>query len=77
MFEKPQMLTLKEASKEVEGITEYRLREMCKNNEIPHVKAGNKYLINKNVLYRYLNGDFFVPNTCCNNPPTDITPVKV
>ena len=30
------MLTIKEAAALVEGLTEYRVRQMCINNQIPH-----------------------------------------
>ena len=50
MFEKPQMLTLKEASKEVEGITEYRLREMCKNEEQRAWELGETFNQIENLL---------------------------
>lgn len=57
---KPEIWTLSEAAKQIDGLTEYRLREMCKNGEIPCIKAGRKYLVNKIALYRHLNGDGFV-----------------
>ena len=51
------MLTIKEAAALVDGLTEYRVREMCRSGELPCIKAGKKYLINKNVLIRYLGGE--------------------
>ena len=51
------MLTRKEASEMVEGLTEYRVRQMCVNKQIPCVMAGKKYLINKEVLEKYLGGE--------------------
>jgi hypothetical protein len=51
---KPVMLTIKQASQCAEGLSEYRLRQMCINKEIPTVKAGNKYLICEQVLLNYL-----------------------
>ena len=61
MFEKKtkaeiKMLTIKEAAALVDGLTEYRVREMCKSGELPCVKAGKKYLINRDVLFRFLGG---------------------
>jgi len=50
------MLTIKEAAALVDGLTEYRVREMCKSGTIPCVKAGKKYLINRDVLFRFLGG---------------------
>jgi excisionase family DNA binding protein len=44
------MLTIKEAATLVEGLTEHRIRTMCLNGTLPHIKAGKKYLINRSVL---------------------------
>ena len=62
MFEKETnteitMLTIKEAAALVDGLTEYRVREMCRSGELPCIKAGKKYLINKEVLIRFLGGE--------------------
>lgn len=51
------MLTIKEAGKLIPGLTEYRIRAMCLNGELPCIKAGKKFFINQNMLYRYLNGE--------------------
>lgn len=44
------LLTIKQASQIIDGITEYRIRQMCISGELPCFKAGKKYLINENVL---------------------------
>ena len=54
---KPTMLTIKEAAKLVQGLTEYRVRELCKLGELPCIMAGKKYLINKDTLYKFLSGE--------------------
>ena len=51
------MLMIREAAALVEGLSEYRVRQMCNGNQIPCVKAGKKYLINKEAFLRYLGGD--------------------
>lgn len=51
------MLTIKEAAALVEGLTEYRVRQMCINDQVPHIMAGKKYLINKDIFLRYLRGE--------------------
>ena len=51
------MLTIKEAAALVDGLTEYRVRQLCRSGELPCFKAGKKYLINKNVRIRYLGGE--------------------
>ena len=56
MENKITMLTIKEASAMVEGLTEYRIRQMCVNKQIPCIMAGKKYLINKDILLDFLRG---------------------
>ena len=50
------MLTIKEAAALVNGMTEYRVRQMCINDQSPHIRAGRKYLINKDIFLNYLRG---------------------
>ncbi len=56
MENKITMLTIKEAVAMVEGLTEYRVRQMCVNKQIPCIMAGKKYLINKDILLDFLRG---------------------
>ena len=51
------MLTIKEAAALVDGLTEYRVRQLCRSGELPCIKAGKKYLINKAILIKFLGGD--------------------
>ena len=46
------MLTIKEAAALVEGV-----RQMCINDQVPHIMAGKKYLINKELFLRYFRGE--------------------
>ena len=55
--EKIVMLTIKEAAALVDGLTEFRVRQLCRSGELPCIKAGKKYLINKEVLIRFLRGE--------------------
>lgn len=48
------MLTIKEAAALVDGLTEYRVRQMCINKQIPCIMAGKKYLINRDIFLNYL-----------------------
>jgi excisionase family DNA binding protein len=57
MENKITMLTIKEAAEMVDGLTEYRVRQMCINKQIPCIMAGKKYLINKDVLINFLQGN--------------------
>lgn len=57
MNNKAKLLTIKQASKLVDGITEYRIRQMCISGELHCFKAGKKYLINENVLLQTVMGE--------------------
>lgn len=57
MNNKAKLLTIKQASQIVDGVTEYRIRQMCISGELPCFKAGKKYLINENVLLKTVMGE--------------------
>lgn len=48
------LLTIRQAAKLVEGLTEYRIRRLCVTGELPCIKAGQKYLINEQALLNYV-----------------------
>ncbi len=48
------VLTIKEAAALVDGLGEYRVRQMCLSGELPCFMAGKKYLINEEDLYKTL-----------------------
>lgn len=56
----PKMRTIQEAAAEIKrtdpntAVTPYAIRQMVLNGNLPHIKAGKKYLINLDVLERYL-----------------------
>lgn len=52
---KVKLLSIKQASMLVEGLTEYRIRKLCTSGELPCFKSGHKYLINELVLLDYIN----------------------
>jgi len=49
---KPKLLTIREAAKMIDGLTEFRIRQMCVSGAIPCFKAGRKYLIREQNLFR-------------------------
>lgn len=55
--------TIKGALEEIKArdpksdITMYAIRRMIKNNEIPYIRSGKKYLLNVEKLIDYLNGN--------------------
>ena len=53
-MEERKMLTVKEASTKVHGVTEYRIRQMLRSGELPYKKAGKKFLIPEDALINYL-----------------------
>ena len=44
------LLTIHQAAEVIEGLTEYRIRQLCRAGELPCLKAGRKYLINEQTL---------------------------
>ncbi|MDY4214332.1 MAG: hypothetical protein SOX82_11735 [Eubacteriales bacterium] len=46
--------TVKQADENT-AITRYFVRQLCKENKIVHIKAGQKYLINYDKFIDYLN----------------------
>ena len=56
---KVEMLTIKECTKLIKGLSEHTVRQLVKQNKIPYVRAGQgkrgKILINKTDLLDYLN----------------------
>lgn len=49
---KRKLLTIKEAAELIDGLTEYRVRQMCRSGQLPCFKAGRKYLINADTLFK-------------------------
>lgn len=56
----PRIRTIQQAAAELKqndsstAITPYAIRQMVLSGAIPHIKAGNKYLISMEVLENYL-----------------------
>ena len=50
------ILTIKQAAQLIEGLTEYRIRQMCKSGQLRSFKAGSKYLIAEEDLYETVFG---------------------
>lgn len=50
--EKRRILTIKEAAEMIDGLTEYRVRQMCITGQLPCFKAGRKYLISEENLLK-------------------------
>lgn len=80
----PTVLTVKEAAKRIKemcpgtAISEHYLRQLIKDGILPELKAGNKLLINLDVLAEYLtnpNEEKFRPNK--HQVFSGIRPVKV
>lgn len=53
---KKRLLTVKEAAGLIDGLTEYRVRQMCITGQLPCFMAGNKHLIYEENLYRVVLG---------------------
>ena len=57
-YTKRKVLTIKEAAKLIEGLTEYRIRQMCISGDLPCFKAGKKYLISEEALMKAVFGHY-------------------
>ena len=53
------LLTVKEAADMVTGLSQYQIRLMIKNGQLPYIKAGKKMFINKEMLLRLLNNEVY------------------
>lgn len=55
--EKPQLLTIKECTEEIKGLSEHTIRQLVAQNKIPYIRSGagkrGKILINKSILLKY------------------------
>ena len=52
----PQMVTVKEASKET-GLPEYLIRKLCITKKVKAIKSGKKYYLNADSLMRFLTDE--------------------
>lgn len=56
---KIELLTIKESTAEVKGLSEHTLRLLIKNEKMPYIRAGlgknGKILIKKSDLYNFFN----------------------
>ncbi|MCM1167113.1 MAG: helix-turn-helix domain-containing protein [Lachnospiraceae bacterium] len=54
-----EMLTIKECSQAVSGLSEHTVRQLITQNKIPYIRTGQgkrgKILVNKSALLDYLN----------------------
>lgn len=48
------LLTIRQAAKLVDGMTEYHIRKLVKSNELPYIKSGNRVLIDEQEIYNYI-----------------------
>lgn len=53
---KPRLLPLKEAATLIDGLSEYRLRRLCRENSIKYHRFGRKYMVSEKTVL-----DFFSP----------------
>ena len=51
------VFTIKEAAQLIDGLTEFRIRQLCISGQLPCFKAGRKYLINEDKLYEVVLGE--------------------
>ena len=56
MEKREKLLTIKEESALIDGLTEYRIRQLCITGELKCFKAGKKYLFTERALYNAVLG---------------------
>jgi len=52
---KIKLLKIRQAAKVIDGLTEYRIRQLCRSGEIPCIMAGRKYLVNEQTLIDHVS----------------------
>ncbi|MCL2638155.1 MAG: helix-turn-helix domain-containing protein [Oscillospiraceae bacterium] len=57
MENKERLLTIKEAAGLIDGLTEYRIRQLCVSGTLKCFKAGRKYLITERNLRSMVFGE--------------------
>ena len=55
---KKKVLTIKEAAQVIDGINEFRIRQMCRSGQLRTFKAGKKFLIAESDLYEAVFGKY-------------------
>ena len=55
---KKKVLTIKEAAQVIDGINEFRIRQICKSGQLRTFKAGKKFLIAESDLYEAVFGKY-------------------
>lgn len=60
-IDKPKLLTIKECTEEISGLSEHTVRQLIAQNKIPYIRSGagkrGKILINKSILIKYFEKD--------------------
>ena len=54
---KMKLMTVKEAAELVDGLTEYRLRQMCLTGQVASIRAGRKILLTEEALIKAIYGE--------------------
>jgi hypothetical protein len=49
------LLSIRQAAKVIDGLTEYRIRQLCRTGELPYIRAGKKRLINERTLINVIS----------------------
>ncbi|MCL2638168.1 MAG: DNA-binding protein [Oscillospiraceae bacterium] len=55
------LMTIDEASKQIPGLSKWRIRELCLSGQLPSIMAGRKRLINATTLYDFVSNPAAFP----------------
>jgi len=51
---KVKLLSIRQAARLIDGLTEHRIRRLCASGELPCLMVGKKHLINEQTLIDYV-----------------------
>lgn len=46
--------TIRQSAKLIDGFTEYQIRKLVKGGTLPHIKSGNRVLIEERTIFEYI-----------------------
>ncbi len=49
------LLTIRQSARLIDGFTEYQIRRLVKTGALPHLKSGNRVLIEEQAIFDYVS----------------------
>ena len=54
MYRKIKLVTIRQAAELIVGLSEHHIRRLVKENQLPHIKSGNRVLIDEQAIYDFV-----------------------